>query len=551
VAGWIERRSTWFLLLGIPVVVLLAFARSDLETVLRFDDAFMFWRYAVHVRDGFGMAWNAGGEATYGLTSQLWAYFVLPFTYTALSPGRSLQIASFVIGLAGLGLGGLALAGSKLRLSIYVGLVVLLLILRPFGYHLTTGMDTMLSFTTNVALLAATDAWRRGRRHGALMVGLAAFVTVLARPENVIVAFGVSGLAWLLLSAAPNGRPKLADAALMLVLPALLIGIDLLVCQYVYGTALPLSFYAKSGAAYDGFLNRENPIRYMAQASPAALPSLVLWCVFGRGHGRYLAAVGLPVLATVLYLATVHQIMGFEGRYYVPFLPFLLLPAATVTADGLARSRHLTVPRARFIAAVSLAVVLLLTGKQVLNRVEAVWLAWTLPQPVPQSRPAIAARAPVPRLKATGAWEIVARRISGHLPAGTVFAASEVGQIGGYAPYVTIIDTAGLNDREIGLQGFSADRLVERAPDLIWLPHDHYTGARAALFASAAFRRDYRLLVGAFDYGLAIRVNGPRADAVAKVVSEAWRQTYPGLDQRDYIARWPAKSQPSAALAGS
>jgi hypothetical protein len=201
-------------------------------------------------------------------------------------------------------------------------------------------------------------------------------------------------------------------------------------------------------------------------------------------------------------------------------------------------------------AALPLAAVLLLTAEQVLNRAKAAWFAWTLPEPVPQSLPVIAAHAPVPKLKATGAWEIVAHRISGRLPAGAVFAASEVGQIGGYAPYVTIIDTAGLNDREIGLHGFSADRLMERASDLIWLSHNDYTGAHAALFASAAFPQHYRLLVGAFDYGLAIKVDGPRADAVAKVVSEAWRETYPELDQRDYVAQWPSPVQASAALTG-
>jgi hypothetical protein len=546
IAELIERRSRAILLIGIPVIVLLAVVRSELNIVLWFDDAFMFWRYAVHLRDGFGMAWNAGGEATYGLTSQLWVYFVLPFTYTAIGPARALQLASFVMGLSGLALGGFAMAGSKLRVSIYVALVVLLLLLRPFAYHLTTGMDTMLSFTTNVALLAALDAWRRARRHGALLVGLAAFVTVLARPENVIVAFGVSGMAWLLLRPSAHPWPKLVDAAWMLCLPAALIGVDLLVCQAVYGTALPLSFYAKSGAAYDGFLNVENPMRYMAQAALAFVPSLALWCAFGRGHARYLLVVGLPVLLTVLYLLTVRQIMGFQGRYYIPFVPFVLLPAVAVTADGLARSGRIALPKAWLIAAIPVAAVALLMGRQAVDRVEAAWLSWTVPAPVPQPTPVIAARSPVPSMPETQGWTIVAQRISRRLPKGTVFAASEVGQIGGYAPDVTIIDLAGLNDREIGLHGFSAGRLVERAPDLIWLPHNDYTGARAALLANPRFRTEYRFLVGAFDYGLATRIDGPRAAAIEEVVAEAWRETYPGLKLDDYVARWPAGAETAA-----
>lgn len=135
---------------------------------------------------------------------------------------------------------------------------------------------------------------------------------------------------------------------------------------------------------------------------------------------------------------------------------------------------------------------------------------------------------------------MVPDRITRRLPEGTVFAASEVGATGGYAPGVDIIDLAGLNDREIGLRGFSADRLVERAPDIIWLPHTDYTGARAALLKSEAFRRQYRLLAGAFNFGLAIRIDGPRTAAVTQVVADAWNVTYPGLKQSDYVARWPS-----------
>lgn len=536
IAEVLRTKRRLILLLGVPLIVALALLRSNLDTVLRFDDAFMFWRYALNLREGFGMAWNPGGPATYGLTSQLWVYFVLPFTYTSLAPAKALQIAPLLVGLAGFALGGMTVARRGLRLPIYIGLLILLLLVGPFAFHMTTGMDTMLSFTTNIALLAAVERWRKDGANGAVLVGLAAFVAVLARPENLFVAFGVPGLVWLLLR--PN--PKFRDALLPIGLPAVLLAANLLVCYWVYGTSLPLSFYAKSGAAYEGFLNRENPIRYMANGIPAALPSLALWLAFGRGHWRYLAVTAIPVAITFLYLATVHQVMGFQGRYYIPFLPFVLLPAAVVTADALERSQRIGISRLWLLGALPVAALVLLTGKQALSGVEAAWHARTLPAPVPQSAPIIAAKAALPKLPPTQAWSTAAG-IARRLPPGTVLAASEVGSIGGYAPHVFIIDMAGLNDREIGLNGFSADRLIARAPDLIWLPHEDYTGARAALLTSDAFRRHYRLLVGAFDYGLAIRTDGPRTAVVERVVADAWRATYPGLNESDYVARWPSR----------
>lgn len=378
IADLLERGRKPILLFGVPLIVALAFVRSNLAKVVPFDDAFMFWRYAVHLRDGFGMAWNAGGEPTYGLTSQLWVYFILPFTYTALDPGKALQFASFATGLAGLALGGIGLADSGLRLSIYMLLAILLLILGPFAYHLTTGMDTMLSFATNVLLLIAVDAWRQERPHGALWVGLASFMTVLARPENVIVAFGVPGLAWLLL----QHGPRLRDGLLMLGLPAILIAANLLACHLVYGTALPLSFYAKSGAAYEGFLSPENPVRYMAKAMSAAFPSLALCLAFRRGHTRYLLVMTLPVVATFLYLASVRQIMGFEGRYYIPFLPFVLLPAARLVADELRHGARVNASGAWLLVVAPAMALLVLFGRQVRDRADAAWLRWMLPAPV-------------------------------------------------------------------------------------------------------------------------------------------------------------------------
>ncbi len=532
-----EVQTPWrapIVLILIAAIIVLALLMSDLDTILRFDDAFMFWRYAVNLRDGFGLAWNPGGEQTYGLTSQLWVYFILPFTYTDLTPGRALQIASFVTGLAGLGLGAMTVARIGARLPFYLVLVVLLLTLGPFAYHMTTGMDTMLSFATNTALIASLHHWLEGRRHGSLCVGLAAFVTVMARPENVIVAFGCTGLAWLLL------RPerRLTDLLIPIGLPLMLIAANLVIAAIVFGTPLPLSFYAKSGAAYAGFLNTENPLRYMAHGLPAALPALVLCRAFGRGHGRYLAMMLVPVAISFAYLLTVHQIMGFDGRYYIPFLPFVLLPAAVLTACELGKAQSQRQVALRIGVSAGILLLLSLGIKIALAPVEAAWLAYRLPAAVPQPVPPIHASKPLPPIQTTHVWSAMADLVT-QLPPGSVVAASEVGAIGGYAPHVAIIDMAGLNDREIGLHGMSVDRLVARAPALIWLPHNDYTGARSALLSNPAFRQHYRLLVGAFNYGLAIRIDGLRKAAVEQAVSTNWARVYPGYREDDYVADWP------------
>jgi len=183
-------------------------------------------------------------------------------------------------------------------------------------------------------------------------------------------------------------------------------------------------------------------------------------------------------------------------------------------------------------------------AKVAVGPVEAAWLSHKVPAPIPISRPVVAATKPLPPLPTTLMWSLMGERVARRLPAGSVLAASEVGSIGGLAPQVAIIDMAGLNDREIAMHGFSADRLLRRRPDLIWLPHHDYTGANAELLGNAQFRQDYALYVGAFNYGIAIRKEGPLHARIEDVLRRAWAETYPGYDIDAYVAEWPMLAAP-------
>lgn len=65
---------------------------------LTFDDAYMFHRYGTHVLSGLGVVWNEGGAPTYGLTSQLWLFLLLPLFMLPLSAASALQLASWLTG---------------------------------------------------------------------------------------------------------------------------------------------------------------------------------------------------------------------------------------------------------------------------------------------------------------------------------------------------------------------------------------------------------------------------------------------------------------------
>ncbi|MEA3177384.1 MAG: hypothetical protein QOI59_907 [Gammaproteobacteria bacterium] len=138
-------------------------------------------------------------------TSQLWTYLIVPSTSLPFSGERLLELGSWLTGMAALLILAFVVrrfSGSSLlqRPAIVFALVALPLLVNPFfARHLTTGMDTMLSFLTNTLLAwAVLRNLRRPSEWSATLVGVLSVLTVFARPDNIIVALGVPTAAWLL-----------------------------------------------------------------------------------------------------------------------------------------------------------------------------------------------------------------------------------------------------------------------------------------------------------------------------------------------------------------
>jgi hypothetical protein len=503
-----------------------------------FDDAYMFHRYAMNVRSGLGIAWNPDGGQTYGLTSHLWLLVVLAFSYLPVAPGTMLQLASASAGAAALCMMGLAIARNARTRWLADPVVATaaaslpLLGTAAFTYHLTSGMDTMLSMAMHgVVILAVLGYVAEPSLRRALIVGLVAFTAVLTRPENGLAALGVPALAFMALWRWERWR----DLAGLSLLPALLIAAHLGLCWLVYGTPLPLSFYAKSLHAYAGFQNPENAIRYLALALSLVLiyVPLLIASMRHRNIGLVLALL-LPVVLTFAYLTTLRQVMGWLGRYYVPFLPYLIVAAIVMLDRALADERlRAALPRRLAIAtgAVALLVCLWLPLR---GTVYAAYARLVIPPPVAAPSLPVAAKEPLPKVEWHDGLEAIGTHVAARLPNGAVMAASEVGILGSRGRGVTLIDLVGLNDTTIGRRGFSMDYLLSRKPDFIWLPHGDYTGLRALILSDQRLFEHYDVYAGAFTYGIAIRRNGPHRAAVEVAVRNAWEQVYPGREMASH-----------------
>lgn len=536
----------WFVLLlnAAALCLVIYMVRLVMNRQLRFDDAFMFERYAIHLRQGLGISWNPDGVHTGGMTSLGWFVAMIPIVFVPLMDGQPLALEGFLVGIAGMTL----IAWSTSRLSsvpllrrFWVVLPTVILVLVGtyfFQQNMVHGMDTMLSFSANAAVACAIWAWCRAEKPSprlAAMLGLLGFCAVVVRPENGLFAVVATTLAGLLLLDRSR-RSELTPWGITFASLLLLFA-----CWYrVYFHAwLPLGFYMKNGHAYRGYLGavRFPPDVYTRNFLLLAAPVLAFPLLSSERRGQRVAlAFLLPVALTFVYLSTVTQIMGAFSRYYVPFMAPVAVAALWMTDLALVEGWQQRL-RQRWLGFGILAIVLLGVGAVSWRPIHR-WTQRRLseePYPAPELiYPAAGTKLRRPLWFTTAS--LLGSEVIQRLPAGAVIATTEVGIIGQMAPHVSVIDLAGLNDNDIALHGFDVDRFLDRKPVLIWFPHGDYTWQRQAMFCSRKLLDSYTVVGGdAFIFSIAIRKDDPETADVTKNVNKVFEQVYPGARMADYI----------------
>jgi hypothetical protein len=509
------------LLVVLLVAAFVIVAVSPLRTTVTvWDDAYMFVRYADHLLASGTLSWNPHGPPTYGLTSILYLVVaVVPMriliprdplpTLVASSCLGAAAFLALALRLAWRATDGLARAS---RWNVLL-LVVASLLLQgeALSSHATSGMDTTFAMAFEAAyLLVALRSERSRSVPLAVFLGVMGGGAITARPDLMIFSLAVPAVALITKDLARARRARLTLAITVAVCL-----LWLAVARAYLGSALPLSFYAKSTGLYRDF----NVAKY------APVP-LVQWKAFAWPNGILLALGFLPIVfapsaflrdapSTVkgamvgvvvfaaYYLIFVLQIMNAYARFYYPLLPAIVLAGAYGARCLLQRTRE--VP---FVLSLAL-VAAVFPHADVLG-------------------------SPLGFLRYDVAFS--SRSILGNvlfaldrfslLPDDLVIAATEVGHLGAMNPRKTVIDLAGLNDTEFGRHPFSAKRLMSLAPDLIYLPHPDYRGMNADILADPEFRARYELHSREELQALpvAIRLDSPHYAAMERIVDEARRK---------------------------
>ena len=337
--------------LALSLAALLAHARAYAFLT---DDAFISFRYARNLSQGYGLVFNPGMERVEGYSNLLWVLMLAGFDRLGIRPelaANGLSIAA-TVALWGLVVGfTLRRLPEKGREWLVLLPAVFLAATRSVAVWSTSGLETrgfeLLLVAGALRLVTEVEARVNGSRRRLLAVWLFALAT-LTRPDGLLLSLAAFGAAGLYLARRRGSRVGRFVSELW---PFMVLVVGHFVFRRLYYHEwLPNTYYAKVG----GRLWWSSGLSYLAAfvieyAAYLWVPLLVAGIVrhMREGAGFFPLLCGTMIVPHALYVAAIGG-DHFEYRpldLYFPLL-FLLLHAG---------ARHLarTPARAAAVAAYS------------------------------------------------------------------------------------------------------------------------------------------------------------------------------------------------------
>ncbi len=321
----------WVLALGLPLIGI--------------DDAAITRSYAENIANGAGYVYNVGGERVEGSTTILWVG-VLTALYS-LTPAPELIIIAlcavftaaavfFVLRLTRLICARLSCED---RPAIWILSIFLLASPSYFMWSVWTMMEVALWSMLLIWLvfLLAQMTEQIGMPAPAYTLCLVALLLPLARPEGIMIACGLIGLAGLL--ARQNWRVTVVAITCSI---GSFVAVTAFRLSY-FGQPFPNTFYAKVSS--DRLQDMKDGAKYLIDfvlSSPFAGVFVILWvgaavwAFVGLQRAQRGARAVLLVAAATLGTLCVYAVLGGDHfalwRFYQPVLPLLLIILAVIGA---------------------------------------------------------------------------------------------------------------------------------------------------------------------------------------------------------------------------
>jgi hypothetical protein len=335
----------WIPALGFAVAALLVVHAVYLACVA--EDAFISFRFARNLVDGHGLVWNPGEPPVEGYTNFLWLLLSALLLRLGLDPAFGAQVAGVAASLVTLSYThrcGVRLLGWSPGVALLPCLFLALS--GPFASWAAGGLETNgFGMLLLVGVYHFAAYWRDGRRSDLYACFLALLLSMLTRPEGVLVYALVLGVAVLASPgrASASWRDFSAPVGLSLALFAAYFG-----WRWSYfGYPLPNTFYAKTGGSTEQYAEGARyALLFLQHYGLPWLPLLALAPLAAAGRaasgergsgGRLercagwlrerilLCTCAVVAGAYTLYIAWVGGDYMAMYRFFVPILPFLYL----------------------------------------------------------------------------------------------------------------------------------------------------------------------------------------------------------------------------------
>lgn len=472
VAAWAVRLTAEYGVGAVAAGGAILFLHGPLYARYTADDAYISYRYAYNLSEGFGLVWNRG-EHVEGYSNLLWV-MMLAGAHRAgadiVLTGRWLGFAAGVAALAlTYALARRLLDGDSGRIAGFVA-VVLLAASPPFGVWTSAGLEVPLFalLTLGAALLHL-----REQRDGSFGLSGAAWgLASMTRPEGPLL-FAVSAAAKLIEAGwrAREGRERRLRT-LAVSLAWLLAWVALFAATWgiyfgwryaFYDHLFPNTYYAKVGTGVDQY---DRGLQYFAEFARQDAAWLLLLAPVAAvatrmrsGAAWYIAALLAAWFGYVVYVGG-DSLVWF--RFFAPVQP---LAWALVAASGVALLRLAHAERGSDARALALVAAVIVGGL----------MAFLLQSGTSDfARGFTGEREAVADRKAMGSW------LRDAMPDDTVIATVPVGALA-YESRLTTIDMLGINDehiahRDLAIGSFSAGHekydskyVLGRSPDIIIL----------------------------------------------------------------------------------
>ena len=303
-----------------------------------FDDAFITFRYAKNLAQGYGITWNRGEAPVEGYTPFLVVLALAPVVKLGGSPLTFMKVVS-VLSLIGIAVVCGCLARRYFTTDRWTAVLAGAGVL-PLGHavYLTgLGMETLLfAFLLLLCFVLAARLFDAASPRDLWLFGATQLAALLVRPEAALFLACAVGAA--LVSRVPQRIGLARSARILLASLGLPLALYLLWKQVHFGTLVPNSAFLKlEDAGLYSPLGLQGLLAFLhGQIKLLVLVLVSLLLLGARPRAQTLLAAGY-VVAHALFFLRVTPLMNIHDRLLYPIVPFLYVLALPVVVAMLAR----------------------------------------------------------------------------------------------------------------------------------------------------------------------------------------------------------------------